>query len=110
MLRPDDWGLDVCVAGPQKCLAGPPGMSLMTVSEDAWVAIRANPDAPRGSFLSLLDWKERWIDGGRTAFPYTPSVSDVNGVEAACDEMLELGLDQSIELHQPRRPARRGQG
>ena len=103
-LRPDDWGLDVCVAGPQKCLAGPPGMSLMTVSEDAWVAIRANPEAPRGSFLSLLDWKERWIDGGRTAFPYTPSVSDVNGVEAACDEILELGLDQSIELH--RRAAR----
>jgi pyridoxamine---pyruvate transaminase len=103
-LRPDDWGLDVCVAGPQKCLAGPSGMSLMTVSEDAWAAIRANPGAPRGSFLSLLDWKERWIEGGRTAFPYTPSVSDVHGVEAACDEVLELGLETSIELH--RRAAR----
>ncbi len=99
-LRPDDWGLDLCVAGPQKCLAGPPGMSLVTVSDDAWARILANPAAPRGSFLSLLDWKERWIDGGRTAFPYTPSVSDVHGVEAACDEVLEVGLDETIATHQ----------
>ena len=98
-LRPDDWGLDICVAGPQKCLAGPSGMSLMTVSDAAWEAIRTNPGAPRGSFLSLLDWKDRWIDGGREAFPYTPSVSDVHGVDAACDEVLELGLDESIAIH-----------
>ena len=98
-LRPDEWGLDVCVAGPQKCLAGPPGMSLVTVSDAAWEAIRKNPAAPRGSFLSLLDWKERWLEGGRVAFPYTPSVSDVYGVDAACDEVLELGLDESIALH-----------
>jgi pyridoxamine--pyruvate transaminase len=98
-LRVDEWGLDVCVAGPQKCLAGPSGMSLMTVSDEAWERIRTNPSAPRGSFLSLLDWKERWIDGGRTAFPYTPSVSDVNGVDAACGELLELGLMESISLH-----------
>jgi pyridoxamine--pyruvate transaminase len=103
-LRPDEWGLDLCVAGPQKCLAGPPGMSLVTVAEAAWERIRANPAAPRGSFLSLLDWKERWIDGGRTAFPYTPSVSDVHGVEAACDEVLELGVDESVATH--RRAAR----
>ena len=98
-LRPDEWGLDICVAGPQKCLAGPPGMSLMAVSDEAWERIRANPTAPRGSFLSLLDWKERWLDGGRTAFPYTPSVSDVNGVDAACDEALETGIDGLVALH-----------
>jgi pyridoxamine---pyruvate transaminase len=103
-LEVDGWGLDLCVAGPQKCLAGPPGMSLVTVSDRAWEAIRANPAAPRGSFLSLLDWKERWIDGGRTAFPYTPSIVDVAGVEAACDVVLEMGLEASVAMH--RRAAR----
>lgn len=98
-LRPDEWGLDICVAGPQKCLAGPPGMSLVAVSDTAWERIRANPSAPRGSFLSLLDWKERWLDGGRAAFPYTPSVSDVSGVDAACDEALETGIDGLVALH-----------
>ena len=98
-VRPDEWGLDVCVAGPQKCLSGPPGMSLVSVSEDAWAAIRKNPGAPRGSFLSLLDWKETWIEGGRTQFPYTPSVAEVHGVSAACDEALEEGLEAVIECH-----------
>jgi pyridoxamine--pyruvate transaminase len=97
-LETDAWQLDVCVAGPQKCLAGPPGMSLMTVSDAAWERIRANPSAPRASFLSMLDWKEQWIDGEK--FPFTPSVSDLHGVEAACDELLEEGLEASIERHE----------
>ena len=97
-LETDEWQLDVCVAGPQKCLGGPPGMSLMTVSDAAWERIRSNPSAPRASFLSMLDWKEQWIDGEK--FPFTPSVSDLHGVEAACDELLEEGLAASIERHE----------
>ena len=95
--RADEWQLDVCVAGPQKCLAGPPGMSLMSVNDDAWQAIADNPAAPRASFLSLLDWKEQWLGEGK--FPYTPSVVDVHGVEAACDELLEEGLEASFARH-----------
>jgi len=98
-LELDAWHIDLAVAGPQKCLAGPPGMSLMAVSGRAWEAMEANPNAPRGSFLSLLDWKHRWIDGGRVAFPYTPSVSDVNGVHAAISEVLEEGVEVAIARH-----------
>lgn len=97
-LNTDEWHLDVCVAGAQKCLGGPPGMSLMTVSDAAWERIRANPTAPRASYLSMLDWKEQWIDGDK--FPFTPSVSDLHGVEAACDELLEEGLEASIARHE----------
>ena len=95
----DDWHVDVAVAGPQKCLAGPPGMSLITVSPRAWEAMESNPSAPRGSFLSLLDWKHRWIDGGRDAFPYTPSVADVAGVHAALRELLDAGVEATIACH-----------
>ncbi len=95
--RTDDWLLDVCVAGAQKCLGGPPGVSLMTVNEAAWEKIRANPAAPRASFLSMLDWKEQWIDGKK--FPFTPSVVDMHGIEAACDELLEEGLEAAIARH-----------
>lgn len=95
----DDWGIDLCVVGPQKCLAGPPGMSLISVSDAAWTAMEANPNAPRGSFLSLLDWKERWIETDRTKFLYTPSVVDVNGVDSAVDQVLEEGLDAYIARH-----------
>jgi pyridoxamine---pyruvate transaminase len=96
----DEWGIDVCVAGPQKCLAGPPGMSLMSISSAAWEAMERNPNAPRGSFLSLLDWKERWVDTDRTKFLYTPSVVDVNGVDSVVDQVLDEGLEQCIARHQ----------
>ena len=96
-LRTDEWHLDVCVAGAQKCLGGPPGMTLMSVSDAAWERIRANPVAPRASYLSMLDWKEQWLEGGR--FPFTPSVADLHGVEAAVDELLEEGLESSITRH-----------
>jgi pyridoxamine--pyruvate transaminase len=96
----DEWNVDLAVAGPQKCLAGPPGMSLVTVSPRAWEAMESNPGAPRGSFLSLLDWKHKWIDGGRVAFPYTPSVSDVHGVHAALLEVVEDGgVEASVARH-----------
>jgi pyridoxamine---pyruvate transaminase len=95
---PDGWQLDVCVAGPQKCLGAPPGMSLIAVSAHAWAAIERNPLAPRDSFLSLLDWRDRWHGQGR--FPYTPSVSDVYGVEAACDVFLEEGREAVFARHE----------
>lgn len=97
-LRPDDWRLDLCVAGPQKCLGGPPGMSLIAVSDDAWRAIESNPHAPRASFLSLLDWREQWH--GHDKFPYTPSVSEIHGVEAACTVLLAEGLEASFARHE----------
>jgi pyridoxamine---pyruvate transaminase len=93
----DAWQLDVCVAGPQKCLAGPPGIALVSVSDAAWKLIEANPDAPRASYLSLLDWRERWHGEGR--FPFTPLVNDINGLEAACDQLLEEGLEAAFARH-----------
>ena len=96
-LETDAWQLDVCVAGPQKCLGGPPGMSLMSVSEQAWAAIERNPAALRASYLSLLDWHEKWHGQGQ--FPYTPSVSDLHGVAAACDQALAEGVANRIARH-----------
>jgi pyridoxamine--pyruvate transaminase len=95
--RTDDWGLDLCVAGAQKCLGGPPGIALVTVSPQAWESILGNEHAPRASYLSLIDWKEKWLEGG--AFPYTPSVSDMHGLESCVDQMLEEGLDAAIARH-----------
>ncbi len=96
-LESEAWQLDLLVAGPQKCLGGPPGMSLIAVSEAAWAAIDRNPAAPRGSFLSMLDWREQWHGNGR--FPFTPSVSDLHGVLAAANALLDEGLDACQARH-----------
>ncbi len=96
-LEAEAWQLDLLVAGPQKCLGGPPGMSLIAVSDAAWSAIDRNPTAPRGSFLSMLDWREQWHGNGR--FPFTPSVSDLHGVLAAANALLEEGLEACQSRH-----------
>jgi pyridoxamine--pyruvate transaminase len=93
----DAWELDVCVGGGQKCLGGPSGISMISVSPAAWERIMANELAPRDSFLSLIDWKVKWLEGGR--FPFTPSITDVFGLESALDQILEEGLEQSIVRH-----------
>lgn len=93
----DGWELDVVVTGAQKCLGGPPGIGIVSVSEAAWERMAGNPAAPRSSYVSLLDWKEKWLEGG--AFPFTPSVSDVHGVESVLDQVLEEGLEQAIARH-----------
>lgn len=64
---------DVVAIGPQKGLAGPAGISALTVSPRAWEHMAANPGAPRDSSLSLLDHRERWLLTDRSAYPgYLP--------------------------------------
>jgi pyridoxamine--pyruvate transaminase len=96
-VRTDEWGLDICVAAPEKCLGGPTGLSLIAVSPRAWELVARNDAAPRFSFLSILDWKEKWLTGGD--FPYTPSIADVHGTLAACEAVLEEGLDRVLARH-----------
>jgi len=83
-------GADLYVAGPAKCLGAPPGLTLLGVSARAWAKMHANPAAPRGSFLSILDWEAAGAGG---PFPFTPSVAEIHGLEAA----LELYLDEGPE-------------
>ena len=88
-ILPEDCQADVFVTGPGKCLGGPPGLTLVAMSERAWRHIEANPKAPFASVLSLKDWKEAWRHD--QPFPFTPSVSDMNGLDGALDQYLDEG-------------------
>ncbi|MEU3713147.1 pyridoxal-phosphate-dependent aminotransferase family protein [Streptomyces catenulae] len=98
-LLTDEWGVDLCVIGGQKALAGPAGVSAVSVSARAWEQIEANPQAPRRSYLSLLDWKHRWIDGGRTALPHAPAQLEMLALEQAVDRVDAETLDTVIARH-----------
>ncbi|MDT8873095.1 hypothetical protein RAA17_23415 [Komagataeibacter rhaeticus] len=51
--------------------------------------MHANPTAPRDSCISILDWEHAWKAG--QPFPYTPSVSEINALDAGLDRYLEEG-------------------
>ncbi len=96
-VHPDDCGADIFVTGPGKCLGGPPGLTILAVSQRAWAHIEANPDRPRASVLSLTDWKDAWRRD--QTFPFTPSVAEANGLDAAVDLYLEEGPERVWHRH-----------
>ena len=98
-VRLADWGADLAVLGPQKALAGPAGISMAAVSPRAWEAMSANPGAPRGSLLSLLEWKQRWVDTDKSAIPGTPSPLEILALEAAVERVFTEGLDNLRRRH-----------
>lgn len=94
---PEGCFADIYVTGPNKCLGCPPGLSLVAVSDRAWAKMKANPQAPRASMLSILDWEKAWSH--EEPFPFTPSVAEVNGLEAALDRYLAEGPEAVWARH-----------
>lgn len=98
VLSPEDWNMDVAIAGPQKCLGGTPGLSLISISPAAWAAMEGVAKPLRGSFLSILDWKDAWLEGNR--FPHTPSVSEMYALESVLAQNLAEGMERVAWRHQ----------
>ncbi|MCI3277118.1 pyridoxal-phosphate-dependent aminotransferase family protein [Streptomyces cylindrosporus] len=96
---PDAWGVDLCVIGAQKAMGGPAGVSAVSVSSRAWARMAANPRAPRRSYLSLLDWKERWVDGGRKALLHAPAQLEMLALEACVERIETVGLEAVMGRH-----------
>jgi pyridoxamine--pyruvate transaminase len=92
------WGDSLVIVAPQKCLGGPSGLSLLHVSDGAWARMEANPNAPRASILSILDWRDAHLPG--KPFPFTPSVTDIYGLHACLQQYLAEGPEAVRQRHQ----------
>jgi len=96
-VHPGSCHADIFITGPGKCLGGSPGLTMLSVSDAAWRHIDANPNAPSASVLSLSDWKNAWSKD--EAFPFTPSVAEVHGLDAAIDHYLAEGPEAVWQRH-----------
>jgi aspartate aminotransferase-like enzyme len=93
-LETDAWGLDVVVAGSQKALMTPPGLSLATVSSPAWER-SARTTTPRFYF----DWAKLRASLETGTTPFTPAVSLVVSLDTALEMILAEGLDATFARH-----------
>ena len=92
--RPDEWGVDVTVAGSQKGLMLPPGLSFNALSEKA-IAASARAGLPK----SYWAWGEI-LEANKNGFwPYTPSTNLLYALSEACDMLLEQGLANVFARH-----------
>lgn len=92
--RHDEWGVDVTVAGSQKGLMLPPGLSFNAVSEKALAASKT-AKLPR----SYWSWEEMEGPNDKGFFPYTPATNLLYGLAEAVDMLHEEGLDNVFKRH-----------
>lgn len=90
----DAWGVDVVVAGSQKCLMMPPGLSFLAASERAWDRMESSA-SPR-YYFDLPAYRKA---GAKGETPYTPNVSLFFALEEALNQLTAEGLDKGFARH-----------
>ena len=93
--RHDEWGVDVTVAGSQKGLMLPPGLSFNAISEKA-LAANKSAKLPR----SYWDWQEMLGPNRNGYFPFTPATTLLYGLREALAMLQEEGLANVFRRHQ----------
>jgi len=91
-LETDEWNVDVVVSGSQKALMTPPGLALVSVSQEAW---DARGTLPRFYF----DWERTRKAQAIFDASFTPAVSLVTGLDVALGMLLEPGLESAFQHH-----------
>ena len=93
--RHDEWGVDVTVAGSQKGLMLPPGLSFNAVSDKALAASKTAKLT-----RSYWSWEEMLGPNRNGFFPYTPATNLLYGLREALTMLVdEEGLDNVFARH-----------
>ncbi len=90
----DEWGLDVCFAGTQKCFALPPGLTICAVSDRARERALQIPNRGHYFAWSMMD---KHYEKSQT--PATPAISLIQALDHQMDDMLAEGLDNRWQRH-----------
>jgi alanine-glyoxylate transaminase / serine-glyoxylate transaminase / serine-pyruvate transaminase len=92
--RHDEWGVDVTVAGSQKGLMLPPGLSFNAISEKAR---RASSSARLAK--AYWAWEPMLSANQAGFFPFTPATNLLYGLQEAIAMLLEEGLANVFARH-----------
>ena len=93
-VRVDEWRLDVCLTGGQKCLALPPGLAFAAVSDRALERARGVHD--RGWYFDFLVF-EKYLQRRQT--PTTPAITLLYALDVQLDRILAEGLAARFARH-----------
>jgi len=90
----DDWHCDVTITGSQKGWMVPPGLAMVSVSQEGW---QANQKARMPRFYWDFAKAKSYLEKGQT--PWTPVVSVLFALQVALDMILKEGLDSVFARH-----------
>lgn len=84
----DEWGIDIAITGSQKCLAVPPGLAMVAVSEKTEEMLEDG----KGGYYTDLKAHIKSAKKGQT--PYTPAVSLFYALQEALHMAIEEGFSE----------------
>jgi len=90
----DNWEVDMCITGSQKCIAAPPGLALLSVGPRVVEYLKGSP--PKTRYFELPRYFEF---GARGETPFTPALPLLYALDEALQELLEEGLQKRVERH-----------
>ncbi|WP_440956136.1 pyridoxal-phosphate-dependent aminotransferase family protein [Methanosarcina sp. Mfa9] len=95
-VKVDEWGVDIAVVGSQKCLAAPPGLAMVSVSEKAFEVMN---DVKKRPYYNDLKAYKKSGDKARTETPYTPAIPLFYALQEALHIVKEEGMEARINRH-----------
>jgi alanine-glyoxylate transaminase/serine-glyoxylate transaminase/serine-pyruvate transaminase len=97
-VRVDDWGIDACYSGTQKCLSCPPGLSPVTFSARAVEVLRRRKTKVRSWYLDLTMIEKYW--GAERVYHHTAPISMNYALYEALRIIEEEGLEARWARHE----------
>ena len=94
----DDWGIDICYSGTQKCISCPPGLAPFTVNQKALDIMQARKAKGPSWYLDLGLLSAYWGTG--RIYHHTAPVSMIYALHEALALIYEEGLDARLKRHQ----------
>ena len=96
-LRIDDWKIDACYSGTQKCLSCPPGLAPITFSPSAVARLQARKSKVQSWYLDLSMISQYW--GENRVYHHTAPINMSYALYEALRMVLEEGLDARHARH-----------
>jgi alanine-glyoxylate transaminase/serine-glyoxylate transaminase/serine-pyruvate transaminase len=98
----DEWDIDVCFSGTQKCIGSPPGLAPITFNERAMTAIRSRKTPVQSWYLDMSLVETYWGDGGAggRAYHHTAPSNALFGLHEALRHTLLEGLENRWARHE----------
>lgn len=96
-LRVDDWGIDACYSGTQKCLSCPPGLAPVTFSPAALEVMDRRKSKVRSWYLDMSLIRNYWSED--RAYHHTAPVNMTYALREALVCVVEEGLEARIARH-----------
>ncbi len=99
-VRVDEWGIDICVTTPNKCLESVPGIGFISVSPHAWQRVDRNPQNNHGWYLDLKTWRQYATEWGTWhPTPVTLPTNIVLAVRTSLQKITSIGLQAHFEKY-----------